>query len=342
MIKISIAIFLQLFLWNHSFGQALPNATTYPFQMKTLEMLSYRKDSIMPKYDGNRFYYINTKTNKRIGTKTFELAYPHNGFSYAVVKDSGRFGIVDRNGEFKIDPKCDTIQLSDEISEGYQIQCFIGQPRKKKKFKLFNLHTGVLSDPFSGCVMPARPPYDIFKGTNGKYGIKEEYVSNNRLHGKVIFRSVFDTVYKIEYTGLTVAQKKGKIGVLYAHSKQIALKFRYKNFILGNQYSFQTDSGWVGQQYLGLDAVGVWEYYNLKKVPELMFTSTYQCIKLGGMKIKNGIGIVERNGKYNVLLANGKLLNEDYDYLSYDGGIATSDKKVYLFDEEGERYLYYY
>lgn len=342
MIKISIAIFLQLFLWNHSFGQVLSNETTYPFQMKTLEMLSYRKDSIMPKYDGNRFFYINTKTNKRIGTKTFELAYPHNEFPYAIVKHSGQFGIVDRNGEFKIDPKCDTIQLSGKMSTGYQMECFIGYPRKKKKIKLFNLHTGELSDPFIDCGFPVRPSYYIFKGVNGKYGIKEEYRANNRSREKVIFKSVFDTVYKIENNGLAITQKRGKIGVVYAKTKQVALKFQYRNFILGNRYLLQTDSGWVEQQYLGVDSFGVWKYYNLKKAPELMLTSTYQCIKLGGMKIKNGIGIVERNGKYNVLLANGNLLNEDYDYLSSDGGIATSDKKVYLFDKEGKRYLYCY
>jgi hypothetical protein len=73
-----------------------------------------------------------------------------------------------------------------------------------------------------------------------------------------------------------------------------------------------------------------------------MLTSAYQCIKLGGMKINTGIGIVQTNGKYNVLLADGTLLNEDYDYLSSNGGIATRDKKVYLYDEEGQRYLYYY
>lgn len=67
-------IFLIIFCsYKILFSQNKIEFNKFPFDIETLKDLSYKKDSIMPKFMGDKFYYINTNTTKKYQKLAFKL-----------------------------------------------------------------------------------------------------------------------------------------------------------------------------------------------------------------------------------------------------------------------------
>ena len=87
-------------------GQEIPESNKYPFNIKYLAFAAAglaENDTLIPVQKKTKYYYINSYTNADVFNRCFDEAYPfYNG--YGLVKYNGKYGIIDRTGQFIISP----------------------------------------------------------------------------------------------------------------------------------------------------------------------------------------------------------------------------------------------
>lgn len=299
----------------------------FPFDIGTLKDLSYRKDSIMPKFIGDKFYYININTGKKITEIGFQVAYPFVGRRSAIIKMEDNFGIIDINGNILIKPVYKIFQLwHTPMRESFVALC---RTKDCSSFDVFDLSKGDFIVPGLGCAEPyfERTRFVSFRGENNKYGVNR--LEENYQNPETILKPVFDSIYDIR-RNLIIAKKSGKIGVVDVSNK-IILPFKYNKIILSEE---KTD-------FIGLKSNSIWEYYSLLDNLDLVLKSKYECNNIGEIIIDNGFGIYKVRNKYNILFKDGTSLNKNYDWIFNKGTIAIDDNKVYIFGNEKTPFLYY-
>ncbi|MDQ0595267.1 hypothetical protein QFZ37_003636 [Chryseobacterium ginsenosidimutans] len=109
--KIYITLLIFLCPFTNLFSQNKIEFDKFPFDIEILKDLSYKKDSIMPKFFGDKFYYININTNKRISEVGFQTAYPFAGRKSTIIKMDDNFGVIDMNGNLLTKPIYKVFQL---------------------------------------------------------------------------------------------------------------------------------------------------------------------------------------------------------------------------------------
>jgi len=297
----------------------------FPFDIETLKDLSYKKDSIMPKFMGDKFYYINTNTNKKISESGFQVAYPFVGRKSSLVKIDDNFGIIDIDGNLLTRPIYKVFQLwHTPMRDNFVALC---HTYNCSSFEVFDLKKGEFIVPGNGCAEPYFETERIipFKGKNKKYGVNK--LDENYQNGKMIIQPLYDTIYCIRRS-LIVARKNGKIGIVNENSA--ILPFSYSKVILSKDPNL-----------IGLKINSKWEYYNLYNKPILVLESKYECENIGEIIIKDGFGIYKINNKYNVLFKDGTSLNQNYDWISDKGTMAIDNNKVFIFGNDKTPFLYY-
>lgn len=299
----------------------------FPFDMETLQDLSYRKDSIMPKFIDDKFYYINTNTHKKISEIGFQAAYPFVGRKSTLVKTDGNFGIVDSNGKLLTRPIYKVFQLwHTPMRENFVALC---QTSDCSSFGVFDLQKGEFIVPGNGCAEPyvERERIIPFKGENKKYGVSK--LDENYQNGKTIIQPIYDTIYHIR-KNFIVAKKNGKIGMVNENNNAV-LPFSYSKVILSK----------ADPNLIGLKINSNWEYYNVYNKPVLVLKSKFECENIGEMINENGFGIYKINNKYNLLFKDGTSLSQNYDWISDKGTIAIDGNKVFIFANDKTPFLYY-
>ncbi|UTX48922.1 WG repeat-containing protein [Chryseobacterium sp. MA9] len=309
------------------FSQAKIEFDKFPFNIEALKDLSYKKDSIMPKFIGDKFYYININTNKKISEVGFQVAYPFVGRKSTIIKMEDNFGVIDINGNVLAKPTYKSFQLwRTPMRENFAALC---RTNNCSSFEVFDLAKGDFVIPDNGCAIPyfERERLISFKSKNKKYGVNQ--LDENYQNPKTVIKPVFDSIYDIRRNFIT-AKKNGKIGVVDGNNKTI-LPFTYGKIILSNERP----------NLIGLKNNSIWEYYNLFDKLGLVLKSKYECKNIGEIIIDDGFGIYKVNDKYNILFNDGTSLNQNYDWISDKGTIAIDSDKVYIFGNEKVPFLYY-
>ncbi len=322
-----ITFLILLCSCKNLFSQNKIEFDKFPFDIETLKDLSYKKDSIMPKFIGDKFYYVNIHTNKKISEVGFQIAYPFVGRKSTLIKTDNNFGIIDMNGNFLTKPIYKVFQLfHSPMRENFVALC---STNDCSSFRVFDLSKGDYVVPGLGCAEPyfERKRLISFKGKNKKYGIIK--LDQNYQNEKIILEPVFDSIYYIKQN-LIIAKKNSKIGIIDENNKPL-LPFTYDKLILSTQNS----------EVIGLKNKKTWEYYNVLDKPVLVLKSKFECENIGEIIINNGFGIYKSNGKYNILFKDVTSLNKNYDWISDKGTVAIDNNKVYLFGEEKTPFLYY-
>ena len=314
-------VILLFFAFSKLCSQTKVEFNKLPFDIETLQSLSYKKDSIMPKFITDKFYYVNTKTNEKIFDKGFEIAYPFVGRKSAIIKLNGKFGIVDRKGNLLVEPSYNSFQLwHTTFRENFV--AFGGNANN-----VFDLLNGEYVIPGNGCENPnpERANVSSFKGKNGKYGIIENQ--------KAIINPIYDSIYLIKFS-LIIVKKKKRIGIIDENNVKL-LPFNYEDIIISKPHNYTIPN------LIGLKNENIWEYYQLENKPKLLAKSEFKCRNIGEIIIKNGIGIYKNNQKFNVLFYDGSSMLKEYDWISNDGTIAINEKNIYILGDDGIPFLYY-
>jgi len=320
--RLNILILLLIFSFSKLCSQTKIEVGKLPFNIETLQSLSYKKDSIMPKFISDKFYYVNTKTNKKISKEGFEIAYPFVGRKSAIIKLNGKFGVVDRKSNLLVEPIYNTFQLWDtEFREN-----FVAFGTNANN--VFDLLNGRFVIPGNGCAKPNPEIENLssYKGKNGKYGINKKQ--------KTIIEPIYDSIDLIKYS-LIVARKKNKIGIIDEDNSTL-LSFSYEDIVIAKPHNYYTIPNLIG-----LKNGNVWEYYNLGIKPILITKSKFKCQNIGEIIIKNGFGIYKIDQKFNILFYDGSSMVKEYDWISNDGTIAINENKIYILGDDGNPFLYY-
>jgi len=309
------------------FSQTKIEFEKFPFNIEALKDLSHKKDSIMPQFIGDKFYYININTNKKISEVGFAAAYPFVGRKSTIIKMEDNFGVIDMNGNILVKPIYKVFQLwHTPMRENFVALC---HTNNCSSFDVFDLDKGDYIVPGLGCAELSfeRERLISFRGNNKKYGVNE--LDENYQNPKTVLKPIFDSIYDIRRS-LVIAKKSGKIGIVDRNNK-ITLPFKYNKIILSNERS----------NLIGLKINSIWEYYNLFDNLGLVLKSKYECKNIGEIIVDDGFGIYKINNKYNILFKDGTSLNQNYDWISDKGTVAIENNKVYIFGNEKTPFLYY-
>ena len=315
------ALILIFFTFSKLWSQTKIEFNKLPFEIETLQSLSYKKDDIMPKFIKDKFYYVDVKTDKKISKTGFEIAYPFVGRKSAIIKLNGKFGVVDREGALLVSPIYNTFQLwHTPMRENYVA---FGNNASN----VFDLLNGKFIIPGNGCAKPyvEFSNFSILKADNGKYGIIEKQ--------KTIIEPIYDSIYLIKFN-LIIAKEKNKIGVVDAN-KTALLPFKYEDIVISKPHNYTISN------LVGLKNENIWEYYTLGNKPILITTSKFKCQNMGEILIKNGFGTYKNNQKFNILFKDGSSLEKEYDWISNDGTISIEENKIYILGDDGKPFLYY-
>jgi hypothetical protein len=304
-----IQLYIALGMFNFIQGQEFKNLKIDVL----VTQLSYSVKDIKPVYHNSKMYYVNTNDNSRLFSKKFEVAYPFFKKS-ALVKNNGKYGIVDLKGNYLVQPIHDTFSLAP-----YEHECYIVIFNKNN---IFDLNRAQKTDSYTICEEYALPERYFFKGENEKYGVKKE--------DSIIINARYDTIFTVD-SKFIIASMNEKIGVIDNNDNRL-IDFIYDDLIYSKDESFQ-----YTYPVFGLKKDEEWVYFkNGTKIIE----SPYNCTSFT-TSLKNSIGIFTTKGKKNILFKNGSTLNNSYDFISENGLVGIRNNKVFLINSDGSEQLYY-
>ncbi|WP_108868205.1 WG repeat-containing protein [Aquimarina aquimarini] len=306
MIKFKIVI-LTLLLFNLLKAQELKS-----FKVEVLvAQLPYANKKIKTKYENGKIYYVNTSDNTKIFLKGFEEAYPFFEKS-AIVKENGKYGVIDRNGKFLVAPIHNTFKLAPYAHESY-IVIF-------DDTNVFNLDRAEQSS-YTSCEEPAPPELYAFKGKNSKYGIKK--------NEDIIIKPVYDSIFVVE-DKFIIASKNKKIGVTNIKKEEL-VSFDYNNLQTSEDSEFD-----YTYPVFGLLKNNTWSYY---KNGVKLIDSKFKCTSFLTLLDKS-IGVLEDNDKKNILFEDGGTLDQNFDFISTNGLVAIKKNIVYLLNSDRSYEVY--
>lgn len=287
----------------------------YPFKYRELEEFSRTmnvNDSLKPTYIDGSFVYIYLNKPKQINKSHYEEAYPYQK-NHAVVKQNGKYGIIDRQGKFVITPIYTDFYIPDDQ---YGV---VFQDGSSFSFSSGKQEANIFSE-----VDRWYPQTYAYK-VGEKFGIRVKgNVNNVRIKGEINIKPIYDSVLYTSYKYIIV-KYNGKYGIIDTAGNTI-LPFQYTDF---------ANSSYDYLYYFALKKDSYWYYYfNLNQ----LFKSKYEPIEL--RKDKHLFKIQKL---YNFFNDSGKvMLSQNYKYISGRGCLAVDKKnKIVFLDHQGKPFVYY-
>lgn len=266
----------------------------------------------------NLFYYFDSKTNKKIISEGFEMAYPFVGKT-AIVKQKKHWKLIDKKGKIVYDSKSETAPFFSSY-EKYVLF-------NNDKF-IYDLKLGRQEKGYIYCAEPASPDYYIKTLNNGKFSFIK--IKNNKEEN--VFQMEFDSISQQQFLmyenndNLLILKKNNKFGIAYANGTYLT-EIKYKN------------AAFIGN-YIMVFENNKWNYYLYENQKlKLITSSDYECKY--DVYQSNVIGVFEKNKKFNILKKDGQILNLYFDYISWNGTFGVSGESVYILNSDGNYQLYF-
>jgi len=322
-------IFVMLLICCRAFAQqetyvAPPVHET--FDREELIMRATYNDSIMPRYTGGAFYYINPKTGKKLFETGFEAAYPFYG-KCAIVKQHGNVGLIGRNGAYIVNPEYEGFEYANNLSS-LLFRKYL--PELEIELMEVNLSTTKVTKIIQDDIQP---------GYYGQTYYRGDFINKNHLyrHGTIIATALSrDTMFS-SYQ-IKVMPIKNKLEVRFGNFPDVVLT----GDELAYHYTVQQPCTATPAPML---AVGIrnkdkWTYYVLqrngtfRKVGRNKYAPAFPSLDINADREIS----VTHNNKFNIVYNDGSMLAHDYDFINGNVGIIGQD--VYIIDK-GIEYLYY-
>jgi hypothetical protein len=211
-LKIIFSILLLTSITGKCFSQNDVLKTSYPFNLQALEKLSYdllQNENIAPVYLAGGFTYVNTRTKLPAIKRKFEEAYPFYG-NFGLVKVDGKYGIINRNGNFLVKPTFPQFRLIWDVNYGISFDIN----------KYFSFRQGkLIKEPEIVCVEPVSPQLKYYQ---------EEKRFGLMFRADTINKAIFDSVYTV-LDRIAIVNKSGNIGVV-DYTGKILLSLDYEKY----------------------------------------------------------------------------------------------------------------
>ncbi|MHA7058825.1 WG repeat-containing protein [Aquimarina sp. M1] len=277
-----------------------------------IAQLPYADNEVKTTFENGLMYYRNTQDNTKLFSKGFDVAYPFF-YKNAIIKQDGKYGIIDKTGAFLIEPLYDDFELAPYENESY-IVIFNDDV-------IVNLYNGNTNASYIYCA-EVIPTLYAFQGKNKKFGVKKER--------KTIVRPKYDTILAIGYEFI-VASKNKYLGIIDVKGKCL-VNFEYEEA----QYSEYAE-GFSTYPIVGLRKNKTWTYF--EKGKEIL-KSEYKCENFSVL-LENAVGVFTTNGKKNVLFKNENIMKKEYDFISNNGLVGRIDNNIFLLKSDGSDELYF-
>ncbi|WP_420320216.1 hypothetical protein [Flagellimonas sp.] len=251
-----------------------------------------------------KIFYWDKQQNQKLFSKGFHIAYPFFEKA-ALVQEEGKYGIIDRNGGFLIEPVHETFELAPFPHEAH-IVIF--------KDLVFDLNTGHKTSHYLRDEEPAPPK--IQKGIKWSQKSDYEFISKN-----------YDSIIAIGVDFVLVSNK-GKIGIADLDGNPLSEQ-DYEEV----QFTEKYPHGIIST--IGLRKEKRWHYFqNGKKFLE----SPYACQRFD-VELPNAVGVFYKNKRYKVLFKDGGISKKGYDLISKNALAAKRKNKTYLLNGDGKARL---
>jgi hypothetical protein len=301
-------ILILISITSNCFSQNNALKTSYPFDLETLKKLSdnlLQNDSVAPVYLSGGFTYINTKSKLPVIEGKFEEAYPFEG-DFGLIKVHGKYGIVNRNGDFVVKPTFPRFQLFWVVNYGISFD----------ENNYFSFSQGkLIKVPEILCAEPVSPQLYYYK-QGQKFGLI--------FKADTIKKPVFDSVYA-NTDRIAIVSQSGKIFIV-DYTGKVLLKLNYKSYV--------GPTGYNSTLTFALKQKDTWHYFSGNKK---LFENKFQPALSGG------VFLVSIDKRYNYLDGEGNLLlSKNYKWISNNGVIAINENDNIVFLLKGKKELTYY
>lgn len=266
--------------------------------------------------------------------KSYEIEKISN-YNYFVVKENGKFGVINRNGEKIIDTKYDDVKIPNPsvglfcCVNGENIE--ILNEKSEEILKQYEKVDALRLKNISGDLMYEKSTLKYSK--NGKYGIIN-------FKGKKITKPIYEEVDTLPYAeGKLLIKKNGKYGVINING-DVLVKPNYDNieidkyYVEGKEYE---KAGYIisnitneGYRYGYIDCNGKklldTKYNSISRINEIDSDDIYLICAENGQQglLKNGKNIIPNDYQSLIFFAENKLIE------GYKG------KKIGVFDLNGK------
>ena len=236
--------------------------------------------------------------------------------SYYLLKNDEKYGVINNNGDIIIDAEYDEIVIPN-INRDVFI-CTKEEKQKvlnSKKNEIFSQYQNISAIELSNVIAETTYEKNVLKyEENNKYGLI-------KIDGEIITKAIYDEISSLGYkNGEILVKENGKYGIINDKGNQI-IKALYDE-IISDQY-YNVDEGYKKSGYIVSNTTDEgyrYGYYDYEG-GEVLKVEYNQIMRLTQMKDSNNIYLIaSKNGQFGVFVNNNKIINTQYQSITYDEG----------------------
>ena len=298
-------------------------------------------------------------------------------FNYYTIKNDGKVGVIDTNGNQIIEPKYDGIKIPNPLKPvficinnyNYETGEYDTKILNEREEEIFTQYEEVSCIELKNLVTSVPYEKSVLKfKENGKYGLIN-------FNGKVIVKPIYDEIDNFSYKeGELLVKKEEKYGIINIKGTTL-IETKYDGIIGDGYYSSEskykkdgyivcskTDDGYrygyinyLGKQLLKIEYNEIYRINNIESDEEIYLVAEkngqaglikndrqilnhqYQDIEYDD---QNEILILEKNKNYGVSKLNGNsILGINYSNITIEGLYiyAEKDNQTYIYDMNGNK-----
>lgn len=241
-----------------------------------------------------------------------------NSESYYLLKRNEKFGVINKEGEIIVEPNEESIIIPNQNRAVFI--CKNGEDEKVingKNEEIFKQYNNVEAIELTNVITESIYEKNVLKFTkNNKYGLID-------IKGNLILEAKYDEISSLGFKeGEILVKENSKYGIIDEKGNQL-IKNIYDS-IESDQY-YSTEDGYRKSGYIVCNVTDEgyrYGYYDYE-ASKVLDTEYNQIMRLTQVKNTQEIYLLAaKNGQYGVFINNNKIINTQYQSISYDNGIG--------------------
>lgn len=259
--------------------------------------------------------------------------------SYYLLKKDEKYGVINGEGETILEPEYEKITIPNLHAPIFI--CKNGNESKvlnEKNEEIFKKFSNISAIELTNLISDTLYEKHVLKyEANGKYGLLG-------IDGKAVTDAKYDEISSFEHKeGILLVKENGKYGVINENGNQI-IKCEYDSIASDQYYSEEDQYSKTGYIVCNITNQGYrYGYYDYEGSKMLDVEHNEITRLVEGSNQENIYLIVAKNGQYGVFINNNKIINTQYQSISYDKKmqifIVEITGKYGIIDEKGNELL---